>query len=232
MINAKEFETQLIVVASLIGDKARSVMLWNLLDGRAYTATELSLCAEVSPQSASNHLAKLVDAGILEVRKQGRHRYYSYATPNAAQVIKSMAGLLPAGPGRNAITKCEPAGIIYARTCYDHIAGRVGVAIASSLVEKKIVRTREKEYLVTGPGRDWFLSLGLDVEEIRSRKRSFAHQCLDWTERKPHLAGALGASLLQMMLKKNWVRKMTTSRELLVTSAGRTGLKDTLGLEI
>lgn len=232
MITAKEFETQLVLVASLLGDKARSVMLWNMLDGRAYTATELSLCAGISPQSASNHLGKLVGAGILEVRKQGRHRYYSYATPNAAQVIESMAGLLPSRHTPNTVTKPEPAGITYARTCYDHIAGRVGVAIARSLVERKIIQPDGNKYVVTGPGKKWFSSLGLDVEEIGSRKRSFAHQCLDWTERKPHLAGALGASLLQVMLKKNWVRKVAISRELLVTGAGRAGLKDTLGLEI
>lgn len=227
-----ELEHRFGLVASLLGDKSRSVMLWNLMDGRAYSATELSLCADISPQSASNHLAKLVNAGILAVQKQGRHRYYSYASPDAAQVIESMATLLPASSDHITMARPEPVGIVYARTCYDHIAGRVSVAITCSLIEKGLIATSGKEYLVTGPGKDWFLSLGVDVEEIRSQRRSFARQCLDWSERKPHLAGALGASLLQMMLKKNWVRKTKMSRELLITGAGKTGLKKILNLEI
>lgn len=226
------FETRLSGVASLLGDKSRSVMLWNLMDGRSYTATELSLCADISPQSASNHLAKLVNAGILTVTKQGRHRYYSFASTEAAHVIESMATLLP--PERDRVTKSNPGpvGIAHARTCYDHIAGRVGVALTESLVEHRLIDPSGEDYLVTDKGKDWFASLGLDVEEIRSQRRSFARQCLDWSERKPHLAGALGASLLQMMLKKNWARKMKMSRELFITAAGRSGLREMLNLEI
>ena len=226
------FETRLSGVASLLGDKSRSVMLWNLMDGKAYTATELSLCADISPQSASNHLAKLVNAGILTVTKQGRHRYYSFASTEAAHVMESIATILPPGPDLTIKFGPEPSGITYARTCYDHIAGRVGVALTESLVEHRLIDPSGEDYLVTDKGKDWFASLGLDVEEIRSQRRSFARQCLDWSERKPHLAGALGASLLQMMLKKNWARKMKMSRELFITAAGRSGLRNVLKLEI
>ena len=232
MVTMKEFENKLSLIASIIGDKSRSVMLWNLMDGKAYTATELSLCADISPQSASNHLAKLVKTGILTVTKQGRHRYFSFSSPEAARVMESMATLLPPEPDRVSKSSPEPVGIAYARTCYDHIAGRVGVALTESLVKNRLIASSGEDYLVTGQGKDWFASLGLDVEEIRSQRRSFARQCLDWSERKPHLAGALGGSLLRMMLQKNWVRKTKMSRELFVTAAGRSGLRDVLNLEI
>lgn len=227
-----EFENQFSEIASLLGDKCRSVMLWNLLDGRAYTATELSLCADVSAQSASNHLSKLVCANILTVEKQGRHRYYRYASPDVARVIESMANLLPPDQKNEKKENNALTNISFARTCYDHIAGKIGVGITGAFIKKKIIEVAGKKYDVSGFGNNWFRSAGINVDEIKLQKRSFAYPCLDWTERKHHLAGALGAALLQMMLKADWIRRVKHSREIILTSKGKTELKKRLDLEI
>jgi DNA-binding transcriptional ArsR family regulator len=217
-------------VASLIGDKSRSLMLWNLLDGRAYTATELSLCADITAQSASNHLSKLIGADILAVEKQGRHRYYRFANEDIARVIESMASLLPAK--KNAKQILDPSGITYARSCYDHIAGKFGVELMSALLGKRIILPFEKKYAVSNTGKKWFQSVGINIEEVQLQKRSFAYPCLDWSERRYHLAGALGAALLQMMVQKAWVRRSKHSRELLITPKGKSELKKGLNLEL
>lgn len=228
----EDLENQFSQIAALIGDKARSIMLWNLLDGRAYTATELSVCAGISPQSASNHLAKLVDADILSISKQGRHRYYTFKNDAVAQVVESMASLLPLKGEGKMVSKPVPSGITYARTCYDHAAGRLGVGITESLIANGMLETSDKVYELTEKGREWFHTFGVNAEELKQQKRSFAHQCLDWSERRPHLAGALGASMLNIMMQNDWVRKKKNTRELLITPKGRLELNDLLKLEI
>ena len=228
----EELENQFSQIASLLGDKARSVMLWNLLDGRAYTATELALCANISPQSASNHLAKLVEANILSISKQGRHRYYTFKTEEVAHVVESMASLLALNDEGQKVRKPAPSGITYARTCYDHAAGRLGVALTESLLANDILMDSDRIYDLTEKGRAWFLSFGVDAEVLRQQKRSFAHQCLDWSERRPHLAGALGASMLGIMLNNDWVRRRKNTRELLITPKGKLELNNLLKLEI
>jgi DNA-binding transcriptional ArsR family regulator len=227
----EEFENQFSSIATLIGDKARSIMLWSLLDGRAYTATELSVCANISSQSASNHLSKMLDANILITEKQGRHRYYRYASPEIAQVIESMASLVPVSSASRKISDPKANNFTYARTCYDHLAGTLGVAIANSLVEKGILEISGKSYDVTATGNDWLSSMGIDMGNLKRQKRSFAHQCLDWSERKPHLGGALGASLLAALIQKDWIRKKWNSREILITPMGKRELKREFGIE-
>lgn len=219
-------------MASLLGDKSRALMLWNLLDGRAYTATELSLCADLSPQSASNHLAKLVSANILTVEKQGRHRYYRYANPEVAQVMETMAGLLPLSQQLEREQKLPAVGITYARTCYDHIAGKLGVAMTDAFLQKGILEAMEKNYELTPLGKDWLHALGINVAQIQLQKRPFAYACLDWSERRHHLAGALGAALLQHMLSKDWIRRIKHSREILITPTGKMELRNSLNLEM
>lgn len=228
----EEFENQFSQLASLLGSKSRSVMLWNLLDGRAYTATELSLCAEISAQSASNHLTKLVNANLLTVEKQGRHRYYRYASPEVARVVESMASLLPISRDNQRMEKPEPTGEMFARTCYDHLAGKVGVDMTNMLINKGMIETVGKKYKVTPSGKEWFHSIGIDINELKSQKRSFAYQCLDWSERKHHIAGALGAAILQILLQKDWIRKKENSRKIIITPKGKRGLKNKLNLKI
>lgn len=227
-----EFTRQFSHIAGLLGDKARSRMLWHLLDGRAYTATELALCADVSFQSASNHLTKLVAARLLTVEKQGRHRYFRYASAEVAQVVESMASLVELPAAGKAGALLASSGITYARTCYDHLAGRVGVEMTNALVSKGMLRTEGKRYEVSPGGEDWFRSVGVELREVRRQKRCFARACLDWSERKHHLAGALGAALLEMMFKEDWIRRSNHSRQVWVTPKGTAQLQNKLLLSV
>ena len=208
----EEFENQFSKVAVLLGDKARALMLWHLLDGRSYTAMELSTCADISAQSTSNHLTKMLNAKIIAVEKQGRHRYYRFANPEIAQVIESMASLIPLNKPITKPKQHEFNEFVYARTCYDHLAGKIGVGITESLTTCGIIQTYERDYIVTSIGKDWFQSIGINVDEVKHQKRSFAHQCLDWSERKHHMAGALGAALLNKMLENDWIRRRKNIR--------------------
>ncbi len=228
----EEFEEKFSQIASIIGDKSRSVILWNLLDGRAHTATELATSANISLQSASNHLAKMIKSNILSVEKQGRHRYFKYANAEVAQVIESMASLVPLHKEFKKIKTPKLNDFTYARTCYDHLAGSVGVKITNSLLDNKIIEISGKDYEVTLSGKKWFSKMGLNINIIKLQKRSFAHQCLDWSERKHHIAGALGASLLDIMIKKDWIRKKKNSREVIITSFGKMELNNRLNIEI
>lgn len=219
------------MVASMIGEPVRARMLWCLLDGRAYTATELSVYADVSAQNASMHLSKLVRAGLLSVEKQGRHKYYRFAKPDVAYVIESIANL--ASSGKKEVNSGLPSeGIRFCRTCYDHLAGRVAVDMTRQLLNKKFIAVQDNGYVVTAKGKKWFHELGIDVEGLKNTKRVFARQCLDWSERRHHLAGALGAALLQAMFQKKWIKRIKDSRMTVPTNEGRLALHQRLGLLI
>lgn len=223
---------QFVSIAGLIAEPVRATMLWHLLDGRAYTAGELAIAADVSPQSASNHLSKLVQKGLLSIEKQGRHRYYKLARPEVAYVIESIANLLPQSISTPSSPYIKPTGVRYARTCYDHLAGKVGVLVTKSLIEQGLLTNEEKHYSLTMKGMDWFEALGIDIENLKRCKRSFAHRCLDWSEREHHLAGALGASLLNTMLDRDWMRRKKNSREIIITHAGREHIQKLLNLDL
>lgn len=225
-----EIENKFGYIATLLGDKARAIMLWSLLDGKAYTATELSICANISRQSTSNHLAKLIESKLLIVEKQGRHRYYRLANAKVAQVIESMASLIPDAQIKLINTKPNSQDITYARTCYDHLAGELGVKITDALVKQKIIKPIDKKYIVTTFGVKWFSNLDISIDELKLKKRSFAHKCLDWTERRHHLAGSLGTALLEYMICNDWIRKKKNTRAVLVTSLGAKELSDRLKL--
>jgi len=218
-------------IAALIGDKTRAKMLWSLLDGRAYTSTELAIFADISKQSCSNHLLKLVNGGILKVEKQGRHRYYRFFDDKIAQVIEGIAYLLPPKdtPQQN---KVAVKGIKYARTCYDHFAGKVGVEITRAMVDMELIIRKEDQFDITENGNDWFDNLGIDLNLLRNKKRKFAFPCLDWSERKFHIGGALGAGFLNFMLENDWIRRVQHSRVIMITSKGRGELKKKLNLEV
>jgi DNA-binding transcriptional ArsR family regulator len=218
-------------VTSLIGERSRAIMLWNLLDGRAYTATELAICANISAQAASNHLSKLVKANLLAVDNQGRHKYYRFMNDKVAQTIETIASLLPMN--NNIQNETAPLnGIQYARTCYDHLAGKAGVAITNGLLEKKILVRRKNDFTVSVSGVKWFGDIGINVDAVWQLKRKFAYPCLDWSERKHHLGGALGAVFLDTIANKDWVRKIKQSREMIITGIGKRELTKRLGIEI
>ena len=227
-----EFQDQFASIASLIAEPSRAIMLWNLLDGRAYTAGELAVCSNISPQSASNHLNKLLRHDIVSIEKQGRHRYYKFSRPEVAGVIESMANLITPSKRLSDVRSENNHGIRYARTCYDHLAGTVGVSITEAMVNQGILIIDGFNYMLTDKGMDWFGKLGIDIEQIKSKQRSFARCCLDWSERKHHLAGALGAAFLQSLLDKDWMRRKRNSREIVITGLGQQELYYLLKLEV
>jgi DNA-binding transcriptional ArsR family regulator len=222
--------TELENIASLIGEPARIKMLWSLLDGRAYTATELSYFSNTSPQSASMHLAKLVQASLLKVSVQGRHRYYSFATDEVAFAIESIGGLVPKHKILQRNLSEQP--IRYCRTCYDHLAGKVGVIIHDKILEKNYLVKKEDSYVLTSGGEVWFSSMGIDIPSLIKKRRTFVKPCLDWSERRYHLAGTIGASLLSVFLERDFVRRKRNSREIIVTTQGRHGLRQFLQIDI
>lgn len=223
-------EDNFVSIAGLICEPARARMLWNLLDGRAYTATELAVTADVSATSASNHLAKLLEAGIVKVEIQGRHRYYSFANPEIAYAVESLANLA----GQRPLNKTDKTigSVKYCRTCYDHLAGFVAVRLAEALEEKGFINKIETAYDVTGNGWSWFAKLGIYPSDFTNSRRPLTRQCLDWSERRPHLAGQLGAKLLEKILERDWFKKIQFSRELAVTPKGRKEYFDLLAMEL
>ena len=187
-------ENSITDFASVIGEPVRAKILWTLMDGRAYTARELAIGVETTPQNLSMHLGKLLRAGLLAVEAQGRHRYYTFSRVEVAYAIEAMANLIPAE--QMARKDMDAVPIKFCRACYDHLAGKVGVSITESLLRQKLIVYRDKELDVTQKGVQWFAEWGIDCGEVRQQRRAFAKPCLDWTERKYHLAGALGAATI------------------------------------
>lgn len=222
-------EENFVRAAALLGEPARAAMLWNLLDGRAYTARELALCADLSASAASNHLRQLVEAGVLRAVKQGRHKYFGFASEHIAGIIESVATLLPVqGPAPGAAV--HRSGLWYCRKCYDHLAGHVGVLVTEALVARQLLLPAEDEFLLSSAGRTWCEELGIEVP--LPGRRPVARPCLDWSERKSHLAGALGQRLLSRLVELGWLRPVAYSREVVVTGAGEQGLAATLRLRL
>ncbi|ETK32689.1 ArsR/SmtB family transcription factor [Microbispora sp. ATCC PTA-5024] len=217
-------------VAALIADPARAAMLTALLDGRALAAGELARLAGVSAPTASSHLARLLDGGLVTVVSQGRHRYYRLAGPDVAAVLEVLARVSDR-PAVRSLRQSRQARLLReARTCYDHLAGRVGVEIYDALVrEGRLLDEEEGARRITDAGAAALAGLGVDVEAARLSRRRFAPGCLDWLERRPHLGGALGAALLERLLDARWLVRGSARRALRLTEAGRDGLAATLG---
>ena len=219
-MNEHSIEKHFSDIAALIAERSRAIMLWSLLDGRAYTATELAVTADLSIQSASNHLSQLIRGGLLKSEKQGRHKYYRFANDRVALAIENIAGLMPASSSANASANSEPLGIKYARTCYDHLAGKVGVQVTQSLLKNKWLIDCDDRYELSRAGHKKFSEIGIDVDVAQTQNRKFAYPCLDWSERTHHLGGALGAALLNTFIANDWIRKVKNSREVVVTGKG------------
>lgn len=219
-------------IAGLIGEKSRAIMLWNLLDGRAYTATELAICADISKQACSNHLSKLVEGNLLTIESHGRHKYYRFANDRVAHAVENIAYLLPDLCYFEQFNRKPAEGIKKARTCYDHIAGSLGVKITTAMLKKEIITERDEKYIITTEGELWFESFGINLLELQKMKRRFAYPCLDWSERKHHIAGAVGAAIFNALLHKDWLRKKEHTRELLITPTGRMELSDKLNIKV
>ena len=213
-------EDQFIKAAGLIGDATRAAIMWTLLDGRAFTATELSVAVNTSPQNMSMHLGKLLEADLLAVEKQGRHKYYRFSNKEVAYVVEAMANLIPKlenSPKKK--TENYPP-VKYCRTCYDHLAGKIGVALTDSLLEQKIIVERNNNFEISPEGEKWFSDFGINLEEAQKQKRIFLKPCLDWSERRYHIAGSVGTLLLNKMLDQDWIRRNKDSRAIVITGKG------------
>ncbi|WP_018887768.1 ArsR/SmtB family transcription factor [Paenibacillus massiliensis] len=222
------------VVASLIADPSRAIFLESLLDGRALPAGELAYMASVSPQTASSHLAKLVEGGLLTVEPQGRHRYYRIAGPEVARLVETMAHLAPPVQIRSLRQSEQLKRLSGARTCYRHLAGQLGIAICEALLAKGVLKepaaVEERNYEITAEGYTWLKSFGIEWTGSSSSRRAIARQCLDWSERRYHVAGVLGEKLLNRLLDLGWIRTRPDSRAVDITLEGRAGLQESFGI--
>lgn len=192
-------------VAALIGDPARANMLTALMEGRALTASELAHAAGIAPPTASGHLAQLADARLVELEKQGRHRYYRLSGPDVAAVIEGLMGLAQRTGAVRTRTGPRDSALRTARLCYDHLAGERGVALYETLVRNDWIAPGAAA--PTAAGREKFAAFGIDLAALEARRRPLCRACLDWSERKAHLGGALGAALLAELERRRWVRR-------------------------
>lgn len=212
-------------IGALVGDPARANMLHALMDGGALTAGELAYVAGVSPQTTSMHLAKLREFGLLELVKQGRRHYYHLASPQVGQMIESIMAVAAAGPKRNRRSLKIDSALRQARTCYDHLAGRLGVAIADSLASRELIALSADGGEVTETGVRFFAGIGVDLRRVQGKKRIFCRPCLDWSERRLHLAGAVGAALAERCFELGWIERIRDTRAVMITSEGRRGFE-------
>lgn len=219
-------------IASAIGEPARARMLYCLMDKHARTSTELAVVADVSTSTASVHLSRLKDARLVQVLVQGKHRYYSLAGDDVAGVLEGLSVL--AGAPRRQFVPNTPHRLRAARTCYDHMAGTIAVLLHDQFRTMEWLSDggSDNSYDVTHKGIKMFESLGIDVEQTRALRRRFAFACLDWSERRSHLGGALGAALLKLALKKRWVMEDLDSRALSVTRQGQRELWHRFGVRL
>lgn len=233
-MNVEHHDDAAAGIAAAIGEPARARMLYCLSDGRARTSTELAMVADVTPLTASVHLQRLKAQRLVKVFAQGKHRYYSLEGANVASALEALSVL--AGGAREAFVPNTPNHLRVARTCYDHIAGTVGVSLHDRFKALGWLSGDSKRvvsgYDVTTVGTKGFAALGIDLEATQTLRRRFAYACVDWSERRPHLGGALGAAVLNIALKRKWVVQDLDSRALSVTSFGRREMLNRFGLKL
>jgi DNA-binding transcriptional ArsR family regulator len=216
-------------IAALAGDPARAGMLHALMDGRALTASELARVAGIAPQTASGHLSRMIAAGLLRVEKQGRHRYHRLASAAVAQMMESIMRVASSQPVRKLSVGPRDAALRAGRTCYDHLAGKLGVALADALVAGGHAEFAPDAGLVTDRGLKFFDRIGIDIAALTPGKRILCRPCLDWSERRPHLAGAVGAALCAHCFEQNWIRRVEGSRAVSITPKGRRIFREEFG---
>ncbi len=229
-MNSDFADTRLAAVAGAIAEPARSRMLCCLMDGHARTSTELAVVAQVSPSTASVHLAKLKEQHLVQVLAQGKQRYYSLAGEEVAAALEALMRV--AGMPRPAFVPTTPERLRQARTCYDHMAGTVAVGMHDYMTRHRWLNAADgAAYLLSEEGEAAFVKLGMDPEKVRKSRRRFACSCLDWSERRPHLGGALGAELMAMLLRDGWIEADLDSRALAITRDGKRRFKNVFALE-
>jgi DNA-binding transcriptional ArsR family regulator len=244
-------DADIAATAGLIGDRTRARVLLALADGRALAASVLAQEARVSASTISGHLGKLLDAGLLSVEAHGRHRYYRLSGPRVARLLESLAELSPAAPVTSLREGTRAEAMRSGRYCYDHLAGRLGVGVMRSLLDRGVLtggsgrfeRARAQrdhlsaaghdvDYRLTDDGEAWVRAFGIDLDALRTRRRPLIRYCTDWTEQRHHLAGALGAALAEEMMRRGWIERARSGRAVTLTDAGRHGLQEHLNVQI
>jgi DNA-binding transcriptional ArsR family regulator len=223
---------ELAEIASLVGDPARVNILLALMDDRALTASELAYAARVSAPTTSGHLAKLTEARLLTVVKRGRSRYFRIATPLVASMLEGIMAVAAQAPPRYRPRSKADDAMRTARTCYNHFAGKLGVGMAAALCERGYVMLADEGGEVTESGVEFLADFGIDLAEARRRRRAFCRPCLDWTERRSHLGGSVGAALAARCFELGWVERLRDTRAVAITPIGHQGLKHTFGLTL
>lgn len=217
--------------AFLIADPSRAAMLTTLMDGRALPAGELARASGVTAQTASSHLAKLLDGGLIAVETEGRHRYYRLADSHVAQTLEHLAAIRPERVSKPKALSPQYRHLRFCRSCYDHMAGQVGVAVTRALQEHEYIRpSADKQFIVTTAGAEWFASVGVNVASIKPTRRGLARQCLDWTERVHHLAGPLAVQFMMTLCANGWLRRSKSSRVVTITPKGWIEFRQTLSV--
>lgn len=217
-------EADVARVAGLFADPARARILRTLIDGTMRPAGELAFAANISAQSASAHLAKLVEGGLLELQAQGRHRYFRIASPDVANAVESLGSLSmavkPRAPRSPALPKSASVQFLHARTCYDHLAGEMAVRVCDAMLKARWLAPEARDFRVTRLGKEKLGALDVDLDAARRSRRAFARACVDLTQRRPHIGGALGAALLEVYLARGWILRMRGSRAVSITPKG------------
>jgi DNA-binding transcriptional ArsR family regulator len=224
-------EPDLAAVARLLGEPARMAMLDALLGGTTKSGRELAKAADIAPSTASEHLAQLDEAGLVNSTPDGRKRAYSPAGPDVAEALEALAALAPPRQARSLREATAAQLHREARTCYDHLAGSLGVAVCDALVARHLIDPADGGWTVTPTGEQSFAELAIDVAELRAGRRRLTRVCIDWSERRPHLAGALGAALADRLLERRWIARRPGLRAVEVTARGARGLADWIGVE-
>jgi DNA-binding transcriptional ArsR family regulator len=244
--DAVPYDTDIAQAAALMADPTRAAMLRALMSDRPLAAGELARMASVSAATASFHLAKLLEGNMIAVERQGRHRYYRLAGHEVAAALEAIGLISPALPVRSLRQSREAVALAEARTCYDHLAGRAGVGLLDALLRSKsLVRTDDgargaaaevhsasTRFAITGAGTRTLASFGVNILEVRRSRRRFAGQCIDWTQRRGHLNGALAAAITDRLFELGWIARGARRRSVVITAAGMPGLADTFGLDL
>ncbi|UOQ91453.1 winged helix-turn-helix domain-containing protein [Halobacillus shinanisalinarum] len=212
-------------VVSLMGESSRAAILTSLMDGRFHTATELANMAGIKPQTASFHLAKLAGGEFVTVEKHGRFRYYQLANQEIASMLESFLSVSQPPEVRSLRQSSQAKALQHARTCYDHLAGTLGVKLTESMVNFGYLEKKEQSFIMTTKGEQFFMDFGLDIRELKRKRRSFSRVCLDWSERHHHLAGALGHGLVERFFELEWIVRKPSTRAVSITEKGQSGFE-------
>jgi DNA-binding transcriptional ArsR family regulator len=224
-------DADVAAAAALIGEPARATLLLALMEEEALPARELAARASVAPSTASGHLSELLNGGLVRDERRGRHRYFQLAEPAVAAALEALAVIAPPRPVRTLREATVSDAIRSARTCYDHLAGRLGVELAAALERERILMYREEEYTLGPMAKSRLGDLGIDVDELARQRRPLVRSCLDWSERRRHVAGALGAAVASRLFELGWLRRRPTNRSVEVTVVGRARLAAVFGLD-